>query len=239
MNLAIAHQSPVALIARCDVAGVRAVHGDPDYEDGAVLPHGAWEPLAADLARRLRPTARTRDSTLVELVKLPDGPAVPTGLGSLADPLGDSEAVHLGRASSPAKSLTTTPNYRDGRRIGLHVDNWDKLAFEAKHLGRRRLCVNLGPGTRYLLLGDTDIRTICRTVHPSPGTRYPHTDDLRAYIAGGHRMRVYRLRLEPGEGYLAPTEFLPHDGSTEGQPEPSTAAFWLGHWPRGVLPSMV
>ncbi|MFF4345521.1 hypothetical protein ACFY00_37130 [Kitasatospora sp. NPDC001540] len=237
MNLAIAHHNPAALAERCDVAGVRTACGETDYEDGAVLPDGPWQPLTADLAQRLRPTTLTRDTTLVELVRLPDGPA-PASLDSLADPLGDPDAVHLGRAASPAKALTTTPNYRDGRRIGLHVDNWDKLAYHAKHLGRRRLCINLGPGTRYILLGDIDIQAICRTVHPDPENRYPHTDDLRAYIAAGHRLNVYRIRLEPGEGYIAPTELLPHDGSTEDQPEPSTAAFWLGHWPRGVLPTV-
>ncbi|MGW4648120.1 hypothetical protein [Kitasatospora sp. NPDC004289] len=238
MNLAIAHTNPAALIERCETTGVRAASGEPEYEDGAVLPEGPWRPLTPELAGILKPTARAADSTLVELVRLPDGPP-PSSLAALSDPLGDRDAVHLGQAASPAKVLTTTLNYQDGRRIGLHIDNWDKLDHQAKHTGRRRLCINLGPGTRYLLLGDTDIQTICRTVHNDPVNRYPHTDDLRTYIASGHQISVYRLRLEPGEGYIAPTELLPHDGSTEGQPQPSTATFWLGHWPRGVLPSVV
>ncbi|MFI5534127.1 hypothetical protein ACIA8O_36880 [Kitasatospora sp. NPDC051853] len=238
MNLAIAHTDPAALIERCQVTGVRIAGGEPEYEDGAVLPSGLWRPLTGETAARLKPTTDTSDSTLVELIRLPDGPP-PTSLAGLADPLGDPDAVHLGQAASPAEALTTTPNYQDGRRIGLHIDNWDKLDHHAKHTGRRRLCINLGPGTRYLLLGDTDIQTICRTIHHDPASRYPHTDDLRAYIAGGHQFSVYRLRLEPGEGYVAPTELLPHDGSTEGQLLPSTATFWLGHWPRGVLPALV
>ncbi|MEU3572199.1 hypothetical protein AB0E96_27800 [Kitasatospora sp. NPDC036755] len=238
MNLAIAHTDPAALIARCEIAGVRTVGGEPEYEPGAVLPAGPWQPLTADLAARLKPRAQTADNTLVELVKLPDGP-VPASLAALADPLGDPDAVHLGQAASPAKSLTTTPNYQDGRRIGLHVDNWDRLDYQSKHTGRRRLCFNLGPGTRYLLLADLDIRTICRTLHADPAGRYPHTDDLRSYVAGRQPLRVFRIRLAPGEGYIAPTELLPHDGSTEDQAEPSTAVFWLGHWPRGVLSAVV
>ncbi|MFD8751413.1 hypothetical protein ACFV0O_10600 [Kitasatospora sp. NPDC059577] len=238
MTLAIAHTDPVALIARCDTTGVRIAHGDLDYEDGAVLPVGPWQSLTTSEAASLRPTGLTADSTLVELAKLPDGPA-PAGLASLADPLGDPDAFHVGRTTSPAKALTTTPNYQDGRRIGLHIDNWDKLNYRSKHTGRRRLCFNLGPGTRYLLLGSLDIRAICRCLHTDPNDRYPHTDDLRAYAALGLPLRVFRLRLDPGEGYIAPTELLPHDGSTEGQPEPSTAAFWLGHWPRGVLASPI
>ncbi|PYC66729.1 hypothetical protein C7C46_31025, partial [Streptomyces tateyamensis] len=145
----------------------------------------------------------------------------------------------LGQAAGPAKALTTTPNYLDGRRIGLHVDNWDRLDYESKHTGRRRLCFNLGPGTRYLLLAELDIRTICRMLYADPVGRHPHTDDLRAYVASQQPLRVFRIRLAPGDGYIAPTELLPHDDSTEDQPEPSTAAFWLGHWPRGTLPMVV
>ncbi|MER7845011.1 hypothetical protein ABTZ03_13835 [Kitasatospora sp. NPDC096077] len=238
MNLAVAHTDPAALISRCETAGVRTVLNEADYESGAVLPAGPWQPLATELAARLKPDATTADDTLVELVKLPDGPA-PVSLAALADPLGDPDAVHLGQAASPAKALTTTPNYQDGRRIGLHVDNWDRLDYDSKDTGRRRLCFNLGPGACYLLLADLDIRTICRTLYSDPGSRYPHTDDLRAYVASHRSLRVLRIRLDPGEGYIAPTELLPHDGSTEGQSEPSTAAFWLGHWPRGVLPALV
>ncbi|MFJ6616563.1 hypothetical protein ACIQOW_03135 [Kitasatospora sp. NPDC091335] len=68
---------------------------------------------------------------------------------------------------------------------------------------------------------------------------HPHTDDIRAYVRAGHPLRCLRLRLDPGEGYIAPTELLPHDGSTSDLPEPSTAAFWLDHWPIGVFPSLI
>ncbi|MFB7907823.1 hypothetical protein ACFC1T_15435 [Kitasatospora sp. NPDC056076] len=237
MTLAIAHTDPAALIARCDSAGARTARGKPEYKNGAVLPVGPWQPLTAALAAELRPTEQS-DSTLVELVKLPDGPP-PATLATLANRLGDPDAVHLGQATSPAKALTTTPNHQDGRRIGLHIDNWDRLHYQAKNTGRRRLCFNLGPGTRYLLLGSLDIRAVCRALHTDPEDRFPHTDDLRAYTALGLPLRVFRLRLDPGEGYIAPTELLPHDGSTEGQPQPSTATFWLGHWPRGVLASLI
>ncbi|MEU4116871.1 hypothetical protein AB0F71_20545 [Kitasatospora sp. NPDC028055] len=237
MTLAIAHTDPAALIARCDSTGVRTARDEPEYENGAVLPVGPWRPLTVQLAAELRPTEQS-DSTLVELVKLPDGPP-PATLATLADQLGDPDAVHLGQATSPARALTTTPNYQDGRRIGLHIDNWDRLRCQAKHTGRRRLCFNLGPGTRYLLLGDLDIRAVCRGLHSDTEIHYPHTDELRAYTALGLPLRVFRLRLDPGEGYIAPTELLPHDGSTEDQPQPSTAAFWLGHWPPGVLASLI
>ncbi|WP_159037021.1 hypothetical protein [Streptomyces specialis] len=168
--------------------------------------------------------------TLTELVALPDAPA-PAALAGLPESLGDSHAQYLGHAQSPPGALTTTLNRATGRRIGLHIDNWDKLPCSTRHQARRRLCYNLGPGARYLILGDADIRTIARA-------RHPHTDDLRAYAAD-HPLRCVRIRLDPGEGYLAPTELHPHDGSTQHQDQPSTVAFWLGHWPRGILRSLV
>ncbi|MEV0972047.1 hypothetical protein [Microtetraspora glauca] len=69
---------------------------------------------------------------------------------------------------------------------------------------------------------------ICQTLNQAQDEHYPHTDDVRRYVADGHPLRCLRIRLEPGQGYIAPTEFLPHDGSTSYAEERSLAAFWLG-----------
>lgn len=237
MTLAIVADDPAALRKRCEVTTLCTVRGDAPYEERAIIPAGPWTSISDETARDMTSAAsHTRDSALVELVQAPP----PTGpLSTLAEPMGDPAVLHLGQARAPADALTTTGNHEYGGRIGLHVDNWDRLSYMVKHTGRRRLCLNLGPGTRYLLLADLDIRTICRAVHQDFERRYPHTDDLRQYVTEGHLVLCFRLRLEPGEGYIAPTELIPHDGSSEGQPAPSTAAFWLGHWRRGTLPTLV
>ncbi|RGD59446.1 hypothetical protein DR950_18070 [Kitasatospora xanthocidica] len=227
MSLRIA-ASAEELRRRCEATSVRTTTGEDGYEDGAVVPTGLWRPLTDDLCLRVAASVGGADGTLVELV---DAAAIERHL------LTAGHVTPLGRADSPAHALTTTPNYRDGRRIGLHLDNWDKLAYQDKASGRRRLCVNLGPGTRHLLVCDIDIQQVCRAVRPDYATCHPHTDDLRAYAAAGLPMTCLRIRLAPGDGYLAPTEFLPHDGSTENCASPSTAAFWLGHWPRGAFDS--
>ncbi|MGW7579771.1 hypothetical protein ACWGKU_20295 [Kitasatospora sp. NPDC054768] len=225
MSLHIA-ASVEELRRRCEATTVRTAFGEDGYEDGAVVPAGPWRPLTGDLCGRVTAPAGGVEITLVELV---DAAAIEPHL------LTAGHVTPLGHADSPARALTTTPNNRDGRRIGLHVDNWDKLGYQDKASGRRRLCVNLGPGTRYLLVCDIDIQQVCRAIRPDYATCYPHTDDLRVYAASTLPMTCLRIRLAPGDGYLAPTEFLPHDGSTEGFTSPSTAAFWLGHWPRGAF----
>lgn len=222
---------------RCDVAAVRTVKDDPAYEPGAAVPSGRWQPLTEAGALRLTAPPRTPPSTLVEIVR----PPAPTGetLEDLARQMGDDPVHYLGQALAKPDMLTTTENYEVGRLLGLHLDNWDDLDYRRKATGRRRLALNLGPGTRYILLGALDAQAVCRAVHPEDHVhRHPGTDDYRTHVAAGHPIRCVRIRLAPGEGYIAPTEYLLHDGSTEGQNQPSAMAFWLGHWPRGTLPSL-
>ncbi|WP_340375953.1 hypothetical protein U5640_12800 [Streptomyces sp. SS7] len=167
-----------------------------------------------------------------------DGATVPDDLAgrleaaARLDPLdGRWPTTLLGCAASPGHWATTTEDSNTGRRIGPHVDNFDRLPYARRHQARRRLCLNLGPGPRYLLIGDHDIQQICRTLHTDPDRHHPHTEDIRRYVAAGHPLRCLRIRLDPGDGYIAPTESLAHDGSTAGIDQPSVAAFWLGQPP--------
>ncbi|MEU3446966.1 hypothetical protein AB0H29_07020 [Streptomyces thermolilacinus] len=238
MPLRIAVNDLTALRARCDMADVRVAEGKPEFEDGAVIPSRLWQPLTEEAGSGLLAQASTPSSALVEIVRPPS----PTGddLHHLAASLGDEDARYLGQALAKPNMLTTTDNYRDGRLIGLHLDNWDKLTYGRKPFGRRRLALNLGPGTRYIIFGDLDAQAVCRVMHPRDYTcRHPHTDDYRRHVAADRPVGCFRVRIDPGEGYIAPTEYLLHDGSTEGENHPSAVAFWLGRWPYGTLPSLV
>lgn len=238
MPLHLAFDDLDALRARTEVAAVRAIVDAAEYEDGAAIPSGSWQPLTEEAGRGLSAAAGAPSRTLVEIVR----PPVPVGLvlDDLAKPLGDGHAEYLGQALAGPGMRTTTGHHPGGRLIGLHLDNWDRLPYGRKASGRRRLALNLGPGDRYIVLGTVDAQAVCRAVHPdSYRRRYPHTDDYRAYVATGRPVRCIRIRLAPGEGYIAPTEYLFHDGSTEGRSESSAMAFWLGHWDRRVLPSLV
>ncbi|MFF7192364.1 hypothetical protein ACFZAM_01390 [Streptomyces sp. NPDC008079] len=225
---------------RCDIAPVRHTRDVPGYDDGALLPDDDWTLLTALDAATLRADDTTPDSVLIELVRPPLPTLSPDELNGrleLAaglDPLNGRWPTRLlGCTISPAHRATTTEDFTTGRRIGLHIDNFDRLPYARRHESRRRLCLNLGPGPRYLLIGDRDIQQICRTLHTGTALErhYPHTDDVRRYAAAGHPLRCLRIRLESGDGYIAPTELLPHDGSTTGTDMPSVAAFWLGQPP--------
>jgi hypothetical protein len=226
---------------RCDTAPVRLTRGEPGYEVGALVPGSDWAPVTADGAEHLRADATTPYGDLIELVHRPLPETAPDDLrarletAARLDPLdGRWPNVLLGCTASPGNRATTTEDSRTGRRIGLHVDNFDRLPYPARRQSRRRLCLKFGPGPRYLLIGDRDVQQICRSLHTDLERHYPHTDDIRRYVAAGHPLRCLRIRLAPGDGYIAPTELLPHDGSTAGTDQPSVAAFWLGPRPNAT-----
>ncbi|MFJ8752114.1 hypothetical protein ACIREO_22700 [Streptomyces sp. NPDC102441] len=223
---------------RCDTAPVRQVDGgETGYDNSALIPSGDWVPLTPAEAERHQADDSTPDIVRIELVHRPLPDLDPDDLAGHLETATRLDPLHgrwptelLGCTASPGNQTTTTEDSATGRRIGLHVDNFDRLPYARRHQGRRRLCLNLGPGPRYLLVGDHDVQQICRAVHTDAmlDRHYPHTDDVRRYVSQEHPLRCLRIRLEPGDGYIAPTELLPHDGSTAGFDQPSVAAFWLG-----------
>lgn len=221
MGTRLAFSEPEKLIDRCAIASVRQTSGEDGYDDGCVVPCAPWRPITPDEADELRAGALSPDNVRVELIRrsLPsfttDDEAGRLGAAANIDPLpGRWPDNLLGCTVCPGDSVTSTHDSTTGLRIGLHVDNFDRLPYPQRHEGRRRLCLNLGPGSRYLLLADQDIQQICRALGIDRPRHYPHTQDLRRYVADGRPLHCLRIRLEPGDGYIAPTELLPHDGST-------------------------
>ncbi|MBV2155446.1 hypothetical protein [Kitasatospora sp. SUK 42] len=236
---AIAFRDPAALLDRCEIGGVRLLHGEPGYESGAVVPLGDWAPLSEDLPARYAPCVFTKDSGLVEFFRLPSTVTDRHSLAVLVNELGDPHPVPLAAMDDPPGEPVTHRLPESGLRPGLHIDNHQNLSYADRDTARRRLCVNLGPGDRFLLLAARDIKSICRTVRDRYETHHPHTDDVRFYVGERKRLSVLRVRIEPGEGWFAPTAVLPYDESTEDAELPSATASWLGHWERGLFGPLI
>jgi hypothetical protein len=235
VSLSVVFDDYQALRERCDIGSVRIID-HPDYERDAIVPAGDWRPVSEHVAESLKPGAATPDSAIVELVTPPSlgGSARSAGLDSVLS------AEFLGVfGPQPAGLLTTSFNAKaGGLNIGLHIDYWDKATYAMRARSRRRLCLNLGPGSRYLLVADIDIQDIGLTFGMAPSD-VPEVDIVRRYCKAGRPLRCFRLRLDPGDGYLAPTELYPHDGATRDCPDASSVAMWLGHWARRALKSLV
>lgn len=236
MGIHLAFTDHEALQARCQASTIRLGTTDQTYDAEALLPDDSWSPLELGVAANLCADDTQLDSTIVELVRLQPG-AVREAIHTYA-PFGDRlPATFLGYVDNGPDQRTTTIDTGTMRRLGIHLDNFDRLPLERRAESRRRLAANLGPGSRYLILAIEDIREIIQRI--AEPIRHPHTDHVRRHVAGGGELTCIRVRLDPGEGYIAPTELIPHDGSTWGLETPSTVAFWLGEWPRGSLASLV
>ena len=237
---------------RCEISSVGLVFDEPGYEAQVLLPDDAWSPLTSEQVAALRPPTNAAAGTVHEIVRLPLTAAELARLRensveySLSDqsrsidfdPFGGRHAsMFIGHVDNLGGQRTSTVDQQVGTRNGIHLDNFDRLPISERRSSRRRLAVNLGPGHRYVIVATIDICDISAQ-HRIAG-EYPRTGDVREYVRQGGSLSCVRIRLEPGEGYIAPTELVPHDGSTSGAVLPSRIAFWLGHWPAGEFPSAV
>jgi hypothetical protein len=109
------------------------------------------------------------------------------------------------------KSLSTTIDRSDGLRIGLHIDRWERMPLGTVASARNRACLNLGPGSRYLVFAATDLREIAKRYNFTSQTFFT-TRHAQTYLRDHPKVPVFRLRIDPGEAYIAPTECLIHDG---------------------------
>lgn len=241
MSIHLEFTDPDAVQERCSSTFVHLTRSEPGYDIEALIPVPDWQPLSAEGVKQLNTDADTPDGARVEIVRLRDDAPC---YGSTAEEISSHDpfagrwpSSFLGFVDSPAGQATTTVDTATGTRLGVHLDNFDKLPTARRTQSRRRLAANLGPGSRYLVLALDDIEQISRAMGAT--IRHPHTNDVRRYAREGHPLRCIRIRLDPGEGYIAPTEFIPHDGSTWGMDAPSQVAFWLGHWPAGTLRTLI
>lgn len=104
---------------------------------------------------------------------------------------------------------------------GLHIDDWDARSIGDRQGCGRQMSINLGRCDRFLVFSPLPVAAIAarlgRDPHTEPG-RYTElcVDFLRQHP--GHPL--LKVRVRPGEAYIAPTENVIHDGSTRGSDAP-------------------
>jgi len=140
----------------------------------------------------------------------------------------------LGPFLKTAGLATTTYDNNGKCFVGLHLDSWDRLPLEKRDKARNRFCVNIGKGDRYLLYINLTLKQMLKSLIslniPSENS------DFRSSHWGEEFMRrfpsypVIKLRLAPHEAYIAPTENIVHDATTEGCDYPDLSFTVLGHF---------
>lgn len=171
-----------------------------------------------------------------EAWRLNDSPEAPDALRALVDRALTRLRGSPSRVSRVVPRLAglqgvTVDCDKDGRYVGLHVDSWEGLSIAQRHLSERRLCINLGSGDRFLLFIDLGLASVVRALGDAcPEGRFSATDLARRFMVSHPNHPVLRLRIRPGQAYLAPTENLIHDASTEGQTGLDLSVVLSGHF---------
>jgi hypothetical protein len=111
--------------------------------------------------------------------------------------------------------ITMTKAVDQDARIGLHFDRWDKRAVSELESASNRVSINLGPTDRYFIfLNHTALGmfNILRALSCDVANDV-HTIG-RAFMLNCPEYPIVRIRLKPGEAYVAPTENILHDGTS-------------------------
>lgn len=131
--------------------------------------------------------------------------------------LGDEPPVINGMGARETGLWTSTLDRQRGCRNGLHTDNWDKLAPDQKHQATNRICVNLGCEDRYFLfinLPESALLDRLGTSSSEALSKPWKREATQAFMRQQPDYPVVKLRIAPGEAYIAPTENMIHDATT-------------------------
>ncbi len=118
-------------------------------------------------------------------------------------------------ACIPRNLRTVTFNPRENRYLGLHLDSWEKKSLDELAEVRNRMCINLGLSPRYFLFINLEIKQLQLLLDKPYETRARSL--IHEFLTNYADYPVIRIRLDPFEAYIAPTENLIHDGSSEDQ----------------------
>jgi tryptophan 7-halogenase len=153
---------------------------------------------------------------------------------------------HIGRAYSEPNSIyrsegvtvsppgtpTTTYDLSDNRWPGLHLDGWSGLSPIKRDEAFNRMCINIGQESRQFLYINLSMRRIIEMLsefHSKLETESPSTIG-RLFMARFPEYPVISLDIAPGEGYIAPTENIIHDGTTAKMTKPDVVLSLLGRF---------
>jgi hypothetical protein len=141
-----------------------------------------------------------------------------------------------------ATDLPTATTDDTGAHVGLHIDNWYRSKLNERASAPNRISINLGVTPRFLLYINLPLATIgaLATEQFAFDTRVGDARNRlrQLFMSRCSSYPVVRVRLDPGEGYIAPTENMIHDGCTPAKNALDVQFSVRGRlWPRAVQTS--
>jgi hypothetical protein len=124
--------------------------------------------------------------------------------------------IYSARIGSDSPGLITMTRAVDrDARIGLHFDRWDGLSVDELESSSNRISINLGPSDRYFIFLNQTASGMAAILERE-GLRVAR--DVRAiglaFMSAFPDYPIVRIRLRPGDAYIAPTENILHDGTS-------------------------
>jgi hypothetical protein len=126
----------------------------------------------------------------------------------------DGPVMYNGVAKNKPGLVAVTYDRSRSARIGLHVDNWEHTNLDNADFVPNRISINLGPDDRFFLFVNLTLREIQRNLGEQVRPLISKADLVRAFFEQYPNYPVIRVKLKPGEAYIAPTENIIHDGSS-------------------------
>lgn len=235
---------------RLDKSSGTTLAASSSYEKEARVPLKPWHPLRSDdpvCASRFASEFVSGNS--IAVVRIPDElrrgiyaadpfqdwSSFEAELGRFAGQLStnEHERVRLIGAHANKVGLTTTTwNRETSKYIGLHLDSFYGLPLEQRHLAPNRLCLNIGGEKRFFVFINLTLRQMHEILllHRSAGTllTWDVSSVGQVFMQRFPHYPAIRLVVRPGEAYIAPTENLIHDSTTEDKSTPDVAFTLLG-----------
>jgi hypothetical protein len=151
---------------------------------------------------------------------------------------GSPKTEILGINSSNPNMTTTTIYERvdaDCKTYaGMHLDSWDKLPLKHRHKSKNRLCINLGREDRFFLFINLTLMDMFHALGLSEAKdMYKHYRGLKLpeeFMRKNPAYPVLKLRISPGEAYIAPTDNIIHDATNQGTRYPDITLTFLGYF---------
>jgi hypothetical protein len=126
-----------------------------------------------------------------------------------------------GISARPPRLQTLSMDPGTRALLGLHIDSWYRreLALDDRGHAPNRVCINIGATDRFFLFLNIPIAQMYDMIKhskSSPACGYGPSAIARDFMRAFPSYPAVRLRIRPGEAYIAPTENIAHDGSTIG-----------------------
>ena len=222
--------------------GVRAVNGDERYEPRAPVPLN-FETLGELPSPALRDDSMPAHTRTVGVLPFSEAllhelrlaaasakrealqetlPAIASEIARAWTVARPPRAVGFGQNAPGMATVTRDP--RSGLLVGLHVDTLEAYNADRSSAGNR-ISINIGKSPRHFLFVPYDFRSLARA-----GTRSAAASVVRRFFESCAEVPVVGIRIEPGEGYVAPTECIIHDASTIGSRDPDLHITALGRF---------